>query len=209
MAVHLYKDDIPASLRFERSIAIDTEATGLNFTRDRLCSVQVSAGDGDAHIVHFGDANYAAPNLKLLLSDDSKEKIFHYARFDVAAIFKHLGVMPRNVYCTKIASKIARTYSELHGLKDLCKELLGVNVSKQQQCSYWGAGVLSKEQLEYAATDVLHLHKLRDVLEEMLKRERRTELAHKCFSMIEVLAMLDVQGWNGHEVFSHKSASRE
>lgn len=203
MDINLYKNDLPDNVRLEGAIAIDTEATGLSFSRDRLCLVQIADETGKVHMVHFDNHNYSAPHLKKILQDEKRIKIFHYARFDVAIICKWLDVMVKNIYCTKIASKIARTYSETHGLKDLCRELLNVHISKQQQSSYWGNSQLSKEQLEYAANDVIYLHKLKEKLEEMLKREKRFELAHRSFAAVELMVNLDLGGWNGHEVFSH------
>ena len=206
MTIQLYKGDLPDDLKLEKSLAIDTEATGLNLDRDRLCVVQISTGDGNVHIVHFPDGKYDAPNLKKLLQNNHILKIFHYARFDVAIIYRYLGVMMKNIYCTKIASKIARTYSDSHGLKDICKELLNIQISKQQQSSYWGGEQLSKHQLEYAAGDVLYLHKLKAILDEILEREKRKELFDECLSCIELIVKLDLKGWNGAEIFSHKSA---
>jgi len=205
MTIHLYKEDLPDNLNLKGPLAIDTEATGLNMGRDRLCVVQLSTGDGDAHMVHFPDNNYEAPNLKKLLQNDRNLKIFHYARFDVAIIHKHLGIMLKNIYCTKIASKIARTYTSFHGLKDLCRELIDVHISKQQQSSYWGGAELSKAQLEYAAGDVLYLHRLKSALDDILKREKRSELAEECFGFIELIVKLDLKGWDGSEIFSYKS----
>jgi ribonuclease D len=205
MTIQLYKGDIPNDLELNGSLAIDTEATGLNLDRDRLCVIQLSTGDGDAHLVQFPDEKYDAPNLKKLLQDDNILKIFHYARFDVAIIKKHLGIMVKNIYCTKIASKIGRTYSPFHGLKDICKELLSVHLSKQQQSSYWGSEKLSKDQLAYAASDVLYLHQLKAKLDEMLSREKRKQLADECFDIIELIVKLDLKGWDGAEIFSHKT----
>ena len=185
-------------------LAIDTEATGLNLNRDRLCVLQLSNGDGNAHLVRFDLNNYDAPHLKKILSNPKICKIFHYARFDVAMISKFLGIELENIYCTKIASKIARTYTDTHGLKDLCRELLGVQISKQQQSSYWGAEDLSKEQLDYAASDVLHLHSLRGKLNEMLSRESRLGLASECFRFVPLRVKLDILGWGEVDVFSYK-----
>ncbi len=172
--------------------------------RDRLCVVQVSTGDGSAYLVNFDKNNYAAPNLKRLFSNPKSTKIFHYARFDVAIIYKYLGIMLENIYCTKIASKIARTYTDFHGLKDLCRELLDVHLSKQQQSSYWGASELSTEQINYAASDVLYLHHLKQHLDKMLTREGRLDLAYKCFKFIPLRAELDILGWNEMDIFAYK-----
>jgi ribonuclease D len=205
MKIQLYKGDLPSDLILEGSLAIDTEATGLHLGRDRLCTIQLSTGDGKVHIVHFPNSIYDAPNLKRLLQDESILKIFHYARFDVAIIKRYLDVMINNLYCTKIASKIARTYSQFHGLKDLCKEFFNMQLSKQQQSSYWGGDILSSEQLDYAAGDVLHLHKIKTILDGMLTRENRMELATESFKALQLIVTLDLNGWDGAEVFSHKS----
>jgi ribonuclease D len=189
-------------LKLDGDLAIDSEAMGLNMNRDRLCVIQLSNGDGNAYLISFDGSNYDAPNLKKLLLDPKRVKIFHYARFDVAIIYKYLGIKLENIYCTKIASKIARTYTEHHGLKDLCRELLDVNLSKQQQSSYWGAEELSKEQSNYAASDVLYLHKLKEMLDNMLSRESRLELAYRCFKFIPLRVELDVLGWLDIDVFA-------
>ncbi len=185
-------------------IAIDTETTGLNLSRDRLCLIQLSNGDSNAHLVKFDLDKYEAPNLRKLLSNKGAMKIFHFARFDVAVVKKFLDVDLSNIYCTKIASKIARTYTDSHGLKELCRELLNVTISKQQQSSYWGAGALSQDQLVYAASDVLYLHKLRDKLDVMLRRENRTKLAHECFDFLTHRVALDLSGWEGVDIFAYK-----
>lgn len=185
-------------------IAIDTETMGLNPLRDRLCVVQISSGDGDAHLVVFEKDKYDAPNLKKLLQDTSSAKIFHYARFDVAVIYHFLGVETPNVYCTKIASRLCRTYTDCHGLKDLCRELLGVSISKVQQSSYWGAEKLSREQKEYAASDVLHLHDLRGKLNEMLEKEKRSKIHKECCDFIITRAKLDLLGWVEKDIFAYK-----
>ena len=187
----------------EGDVAVDTEATGLDFNRDRLCVLQVSDGGGDAHLVVFDYKSYDAPNLKNLLLDRNKVKIFHYARFDVAVIYKHLGVMTENIYCTKIASRLARTYTEKHGLKDLCKELLDLQISKEQQQTYWGGEALSDKQIQYAANDVLYLHKLREKLNAILIRENRLDLAKECFEFIKVRVKLDLSGWVSDNIFNH------
>lgn len=179
---------------------------GLNNHRDRLCVVQLSSGDGKAHVVQIDPENYHAPNLKKLLADKNITKIFHFARFDVAILRKYLGVWTEPVYCTKIASKLVRTYTDNHGLKDLCLELLNKKISKQQQSSDWGAQELSKAQLEYAASDVYYLHKIRDALDVMLEREGRKELAQECFSFLKTRAELDLAGWVDHDIFSHSSS---
>lgn len=199
-----YKNDLPDGLLLKGDIAIDTEAMGLNNHRDRLCVVQICSGDDTIHLVRFDPNNYAAPNLKKLLSDSNRVKILHYARFDVAIIYKYLELMMTNIYCTKIASKIARTYAEGHGLKDLCRELLGVQLSKQQQSSYWGSSALSKEQQEYAAMDVLYLHRLREKLNHMLERENRLALVQQCFDFIPHRAILDIEGWGEIDIFAWK-----
>lgn len=204
ITIHCYDNDLPESLVLEGDLAIDTEATGLHLNRDRLCVLQISNGDGDAHLVRFETNSYDAPNLKKILSNPKVCKIFHYGRFDIAMIFKFLDIELENIYCTKIASKIARTYTDSHGLKDICRELLGVSISKQQQCSYWGASELSKEQQEYAASDVLHLHGLRDKLNQMLKRENRQDLVGESFKFLPTRAKLDVLGWNEVDIFSYK-----
>jgi len=195
---------LPEDLALSGDLAIDTEATGLNFNRDRLCVIQISNGDGDAHLVRFEKDNYNAPNLSKLLANEKVCTIFHYARFDLAMIRKFLNLELRNVYCTKIASKLARTYTDAHGLRDLCRELLSVHISKQQQSSYWGNDHLSQEQIDYAASDVLHLHELRFKLDTMLLREGRKELAYECFKFLPLRAKLDLSGWNEVDVFAYK-----
>ncbi len=203
MTVHLYKNDLPADLTFSGSIAVDTETLGLKPTRDRLCLVQISGGDGIAHIVQFDGTNYDAPNLKALLSNREIVKIFHYARFDVAVIAHYLNVHAAPLWCTKIASKLARTYTDRHGLKDLCRELLGVDLSKQQQSSDWAATELSDAQLNYAASDVLYLHDLKDRLDMILTREGRRPMAEACFDFILVRAAMDMTGFEDMDIFSH------
>jgi ribonuclease D len=198
----LHIGDLPAHLVLKGDLAIDTEAMGLNNKRDRLCLVQLSDGSGDAHLVKF-DNNYAAPNLLKLLSDPKREKIFHFARFDLSIMRHYLGIRLENVYCTRTASKLARTYTDRHGYKDICKELLCVDISKQQQSSDWGAATLSQEQIDYAASDVLHLHKLRDKLNVMIEREGRQELAKACFNFLPFRAELDLAGWENDDVFAH------
>lgn len=199
----LYRGDLPAGLSFGSSVAIDTETLGLKPQRDRLCLVQLSAGDGSAHIVQLNGTDWSAPRLKALLTDPGVTKIFHYARFDVAVLERYLGVVTTPIYCTKIASKLVRTYTDRHGLKDLCGELLGVELSKQQQSSDWAADPLSAQQLAYAASDVLHLHKLKASLDTMLARQGRTEFAQACFDFLPVRAGLDLAGFDDIDVFSH------
>jgi ribonuclease D len=203
MAITLHKGDLPSGLLLGDSVAIDTETMGLDPARDRLCLVQLSRGDGDAHLVQFEPGKYDAPNLKRLLADPAVQKLFHYGRFDIAMMYKHFGVLASPVWCTKIASKLTRTYTDRHGLRDLCRELLGVEISKQQQSSDWGAPVLSDEQLAYAASDVLHLHRLRDILSELVAREGRTDIAKACFEFLPMRARLDLLGWATEEIFAH------
>ncbi len=199
----LHKGDLPAGLKFPAGVAIDTETLGLNPHRDRLCLVQLSSGDGTAHLVQFDGERYAAPRLKALLKDPKVLKIFHFARFDVAVLEKYLEINTAPVYCTKIASKLVRTYTDRHGLKDLCAELLGVELSKQQQSSDWGASELSQSQLAYAASDVLYLHKLKAKLDEMLAREGRTAFAQAAFAFLATRAKLDLAGFSEQDIFAH------
>lgn len=203
MSVHLHKGDLPADIEFSGSVAIDTETQGLSLVRDQLCLVQLSDGEGDAHIVQLDRKVYDCPNLKALLVDPNVEKIFHFARFDVAMIKKWLGVDTAPVYCTKIASALVRTYTDGHGLKALCKELLNVDLSKQQQSSDWGGDALSQSQLNYAASDVLYLHQLQRILTARLMREDRLALAQKCFEFLPARTELDLLGWNEIDIFSH------
>ena len=203
MAIKLYKGDLPPGLDFGSSVAVDTETLGLVPRRDKLCLVQLSSGDGNAHLVQLDRANYDAPNLKALFSDTKVTKIFHYARFDVAVIKHYLGVDVSPLYCTKIASKLTRTYTDRHGLKDLVKELLGIELNKQQQCSDWGAHMLSDPQKQYAAQDVLYLHELKTRLDQMLAREGREAVARACFDFIPTRAALDLSGWTEEDVFAH------
>jgi len=202
LSITLHRGDMPADLSFGDAVAVDTETMGLNPNRDRLCLVQLSGGDGTAHLVQLEPGQYAAPNLRRLLTDPKIVKIFHFARFDIAALKRYLGVVTAPVYCTKTASRLARTFTDRHGLKDLAKELLGVELSKQQQSSDWGAGGLSDEQLKYAASDVLYLHRLRARLDEMLAREGRFELAQECFRFLPTRALLDLSGWT-EDIFQH------
>ncbi len=203
MAIKLYKGDLPADLDLGDTVAVDTETMGLNPFRDKLCLVQLSAGDGNAVLVQLDRETYHAPNLKRLLENENVLKIFHYARFDMVALKRWLGVDVKPVYCTKIASKLVRTYTDRHGLKDLVKEMLGIDMSKQQQSSDWGTPVLSEAQKQYAASDVLYLHELKIRLDQMLAREGRTELAQKCFAFLPVRAELDLAGWADVDIFAH------
>jgi len=207
MTVRLHRGDLPDLTRYTDAVAIDTETMGLNPHRDRLCVVQLSNGDGSADVVQIprdhGRGAADAPNLKALLANPKITKIFHFARFDLAALYHGFGVMPGPVYCTKIASRLSRTYTDRHGLKDLVREVLNVELSKQQQSSDWGAPALSEAQLAYAASDVLHLHALRERLDVMLAREGRTELAQACFTFLPTRAKLDLQGWEAEDIFAH------
>jgi len=204
MAVTLHKGDLPADIDFGSAVAVDTETQGLSLVRDKLCLVQLSAGDGDAHIVQVNRQTFDCPNLKALLSNPEVEKIFHFARFDVAMIARDLGIDMTPVFCTKIASGLVRTYTDRHGLKDLCRELLGVDLSKQQQSSDWAADELTKAQLDYAASDVLYLHQLRNILSARLYRENRFDMARACFDFLPTRAALDLAGWNDVDIFSHR-----
>lgn len=203
MTVRLHRGDLPDLSRYTSSVAIDTETMGLNPHRDRLCVVQLSPGDGSADVVQIPKGHTDAPNLKALLANPAITKIFHFARFDVATLFHTFGVMPQPVYCTKIASRLARTYTDRHGLKDLVRELLNVDLSKQQQSSDWGADNLSEPQLTYAASDVLHLHALREKLDVMLAREGRLGLAQACFAFLPHRATLDLGGFEAEDIFAH------
>jgi len=203
MTIHYHRDDLPADADLGQVIAVDSETMGLNLQRDRLCVVQLSGGDGDAHVVHFTSSRIAAPNLARLFADPAILKLFHFARFDVAMIRRHLGVRCNPVWCTKIASKLTRTNTDRHGLKDLCRDLIGVDLSKQQQTSDWGAASLSAEQLSYAASDVLYLHQLKARLDELLDREGRRALAEACFGFLPERAELDLAGWSDEDIFSH------
>ncbi|MGA8602431.1 MAG: ribonuclease D [Beijerinckiaceae bacterium] len=203
MTITLHRGDIPDSIDFGASVAVDTETMGLVNQRDRLCLVQLSKGDGTADLVQIAAGQREAPNLVRLLRDTRVEKLFHYARFDIAILQKTFGIMPGPVYCTKIASKLARTYTDRHGLKDLAGELLNVQISKQQQSSDWGAPELSEAQLAYAASDVLHLHAIRDKLDVMLQREGRLALAIECFAFLATRVRLDLMGWGETDIFAH------
>ncbi len=203
MKIKLHKGDLPDGLDLGNAVAIDTETLGLNPFRDRLCLAQLSSGDGTCHAVQFAAGEYRAPNLKRLLTDAKVTKLFHFARFDVAMFKRHLGVLTRPIYCTKIASKLVRTYTDKHGLKDLVRDLLGVDLSKEQQSSDWGAPELSEKQLAYAANDVAYLHRLREALDAMLAREGRTKIAEACFDFLPIRAELDLAGWAEDDIFAH------
>ena len=203
MTNHLYKRDLPDGLDLGKSVAIDCETMGLIPGRDRLCLVQLSSGDGHAHLVQIEKGQTAAPNLERLVADPNVEKLFHFGRFDIAALFKTFGATARPVYCTKIASKLVRTYTDRHGLKALLQELLDVDISKQQQTSDWGTETLSDAQLDYAASDVLYLHNLKDRLDTMLHREGRMDLARSCFAFLPERARLDIEGWPDTDIFAH------
>jgi ribonuclease D len=203
MKIKLHKGDLPAGLDLGPLVAIDSETLGLNYFRDRLCLVQLSSGDNVCHAVQFAPGAYAAPNLARLLTDPNVTKLFHFARFDVAMFRRYIGVTTAPIYCTKIASKLVRTYTDKHGLKDLVKELLGVDLSKEQQSSDWGAPELSEKQLAYAANDVAFLHRLKEVLDTMLAREHRTALAQACFQFLPSRSQLDLAGWEETDIFAH------
>jgi ribonuclease D len=203
MTIRLHRGDLPDLSRYTGAVAIDTETMGLDPHRDRLCVVQLSPGDGSADVVQIPQGAKRAPNIQALLADPAKTKIFHFGRFDIAVLFQAFGVMPAPVYCTKIASRLTRTYTDKHGLKDLVREVLGIDLSKQQQSSDWGADELSDAQVAYAASDVLHLHALKDKLDVMLAREARTELAAACFGFLPHRARLDLAGWGGEDIFAH------
>jgi ribonuclease D len=201
--IKLHRNDLGPGISFSGSVAVDTETLGLKPHRDRLCLVQLSAGDGTAHLVQFDGKDWSAPRLRALLSDIGVLKIFHYARFDLAVLDRYLEVLVQPVYCTKIVSKLARTYTDRHGLKDLCSELLGIELSKQQQSSDWGAEKLSDQQKHYAAMDVLHLHELKTKLDVMLRREGRTAIAQACFQFLPTRATLDLAGFEDTDIFAH------
>ena len=209
MANYVHTGDLPEGLSFPNGVAVDSETAGLHPTRDRLCVVQLSAGDGDAHLVQFPrtangkPADYSAPRLRALLSDSAVEKIFHFARFDLAVLQRDLALHATPVFCTKIASKLVRTYTDRHGLRDICQELIGVEISKEQQSSDWGAPDLTDAQVGYAASDVLHLHALRDVLKARLEREGRMPYAASCFAFLPTRAALDLAGWDDVDIFAH------
>ena len=203
MTVKVHKGDLPAQLELGSLVAVDTETMGLNPRRDKLCLVQLSSGDGNAHLVQIDRTTFSAPRLKALLEDPGVTKIFHFARFDVAVLKHYLDVDVAPLYCTKIASRLARTYSDKHGLKDLVKELLGIDLSKQQQSSDWGTPILSDSQKQYAALDVTYLHEIKARLDQMLSREQRQELAKACFEFVPMRASLDLGGWTDEDVFAH------
>ncbi len=203
MTNYVHEGDLPDGLDLGPEVAVDSETMGLRFRRDPLCVVQLSAGDGDAHLVRLNRSTYDCPNLKRLLADPAVLKIFHFGRFDIGMFQLHLGVETRPVYCTKIASKLARTYTDRHGLKDVARELVGLEMSKAQQSSDWGAATLSPDQIAYAASDVLHLHAIKARLDEMLAREGRAELARACFDFLPMRARLDLEGWDETDIFAH------
>lgn len=203
MSIHLHRGDLPAGLTWGDAVAVDTETMGLHPGRDRLCLVQLSAGDGVCHLVQIAPGQTEAPLLTALLTDPNVLKIFHFARFDLGILKHALGTAVAPIYCTKIASRLARTFSDRHGLKDLARDLLGIELSKQQQSSDWGAADLSTEQLRYAAADVLHLHRLKERLDEMLRREGRAELAQACFGFLPIRVELDLKGWAAEDIFAH------
>lgn len=203
MTVRLHRGDLPDLSRYTGAVAIDTETMGLNPHRDRLCVVQLSPGDGSADVVQIPKGHTDAPNLKALLANPAVTKIFHFARFDVAVLYQTFGIMTGPIYCTKIASRLTRTYTDRHGLKDLVREVLNIDLSKQQQSSDWGSDSLTEPQLAYAASDVLHLHALRERLDAMLVREGRSQLAQACFDFLSTRALLDLQGWAEEDIFAH------
>lgn len=203
MAIHLYERDIPSGIDLGPVVAIDCETMGLNPHRDRLCLVQMSTGDGDAHLVQIAKDQKEAPNLSAMLENPDVLKLFHFGRFDIAAMYNAFGALAAPVYCTKIASKLVRTYTDRHGLRYLCQELLNIDISKQQQSSDWGAPELTEAQQSYAASDVLHLHELRDILNERLAREGRSDIAQACFDFLPTRAKLDLAGWPEIDIFAH------
>ena len=203
MTIFFHKNDLPVNINFTNSVAIDTETMGLNILRDRLCLLQISGGDGNAHVIQFEQNQYDAPNLKKVLNDESIQKIFHFARFDLGSIKHYLNVEVKNIYCTKIASKLIRTYTDSHGLKSICEELLGVEISKKQQSSDWGNGEISEKQLEYAASDVLYLHALKEKLNKMLIRENRFKAFELCIEFLPMRVNLDLQGFASTDIFAH------
>jgi len=202
--IKLYKNDLPINIKFKGSIAIDTETMGLNINNDRLCLIQISDANNNSYIVQFLKNCYDAPNLKKILNDKNILKIFHYARFDIAVIKKNLGIMCKPIYCTKIASKLARTFTDRHGLKDLCKDLLKVDLNKQSQTSDWGNDILTEKQLDYAANDVLYLHEIKNKLDKILVREGKQPLAKSCFEFLSTRAEFDLLGWQDKDIFEHK-----
>ena len=203
--IHHHLGDLPEGITFSNGVAIDTEAMGLNPHRDRLCVVQLSGGDNTAHVVQVNlDDKYDCPNLKKILADESIQKIYHYGRFDIAILYQYLGVLTTNVFCTKIAAKLVRTYTSRHGLKNLCSEMLSIELSKQSQTSDWGSETLTKEQLAYAASDVLYLHQLKEQFDKALIREGRVDLAKRCFGFLPTVAQLDLLGYEDLSLFNHK-----
>ena len=202
-SIELHHGDLPAGLDFGDCVAVDTETQGLNHNRDRLCVAQLSSGDGVCHLVQFSAGQFDAPNLSALMADPKVTKIFHYARFDVVVLKRHLGVEVKSVYCTKVASRLIRTYTDRHGLKHVTRELLGIDLSKEQQSSDWAAATLSEDQRLYAAMDVLNLHALKERLDHMLAREGRTELAQSCFDFLNTRGDLDAMGWGDVDIFAH------
>jgi ribonuclease D len=204
MTVHFHEEDLPAGILAAGPVAVDTETMGLHPARDRLCVVQISDGGGDEHLVRFAaDSDYAAPNLKAVLTDPARVKLYHFARFDLASIHAYLGIVASPVFCTKIASRLTRTYTDRHGLKDIVRELLGVELSKAQQSSDWGASTLTDAQKEYAASDVRYLHRMKDIFDVRLARENRTALAQACFDFLPARAMIDLAGWDEVDIFAH------
>ena len=203
VVVHLHKGDLPDDVKFNGPVAVDSETLGLSLVRDPLCLVQISDGGSEAHLVQLDRASYEAPNLKSVLTDPAVLKLFHFARFDIAMFMRDLSIVCAPLYCTKITSKLVRTYTDRHGLKDLIKELLGRDISKDQQSSDWGAPELSDAQLAYAASDVLHLHALKEKLDAMLTRENRVEIAQSCFEFLPTRAALDLAGWEENDIFAH------
>ena len=201
--IFFHKDDLAEGVKFQNSVAVDSETLGLRPERDPLCLVQLSSGDGTAHLVQLNRENYNAPNLKRVLSDKKCQKIFHFARFDVAVLKKYLNIDCEPVYCTKIVSKLVRTYTDKHGLKDLCKETLNIDLSKQQQSSNWGAEELTEDQKKYAASDVIYLHRIKSKLDEQLVKMNRQDMANECFSFIKTRVDLDLKGWPDTDIFSH------
>ena len=203
MTNYLYDGDLPKNLELGAVIAVDTETMGLNITRDRLCLVQISSGDGNAHLIQISSGQILAPNLCQILENPNILKIFHFGRFDIAVILNRFNVLCKSVYCTKIASKLVRTFTERHGLKNILQDLISVDVSKQQQSSDWGNPLLTQAQIDYAASDVLYLHKLKHELDRRLSRENRTDIAQDCFDFLPKRAQLDILGWPDHDIFSH------
>ena len=203
MKVKIHKNDLPSNINLGKIVAVDTETMGLDYKRDPLCLVQISSGNEEVHLIQINRKNFQADNLKKILEDNNIKKIFQFARFDLAVLSYYLKADTSNVYCTKIASKIGRTYTDKHGLKDLCKELLNVELSKQMQSSDWGVETLTEQQINYAASDVLYLHKIKEELDKILIREKRMELAEHCFKFLKYRVTLDLAGWNNQDIFAH------